>query len=211
MGSGFKAFTAASVLTAADLNNYCQTQSVMYFSSTGARDVGITGPVDGMVAYIGSNDVNEGLYTYNGTAWRKGPGWNAPWGVVGVGTATADNTPSAVSQTSIGLETGALTLFSNRRYEINYTCTVLAFTAPTQTMTFELWNASAKVVSLCSQGVTGSQYFVVSGVAYATVSASSPTWTVRCLASGGGGLTIQHSVSPGWLTVKDIGPSGVPA
>ena len=100
MGSGFKAFTAASVLTAADLNNFCQNQSVMYFSSTGSRDVAITAPVDGMTAYIGSNDANEGLYTYNGTAWRQGPGWNAPWGVVGVGTATGDNIPSAVSQTS---------------------------------------------------------------------------------------------------------------
>ena len=75
MGSGFKTFTAASVLTAADLNNYCQNQSVMYFATTAARDAAITSPLDGMVAYVGSNDSSEGLYTYNGTSWRKGPGW----------------------------------------------------------------------------------------------------------------------------------------
>ncbi len=83
MGSGYKNFTAASVLTAADLNNYCQSQSVMYFASTAARDAAITSPVAGMVAFIDSGDANEGLYVYHGATggWRKGPGWNAPWGV----------------------------------------------------------------------------------------------------------------------------------
>jgi len=67
MGSGFKNFTA-TVLTASDVNNYLMEQSVMSFASTGARDVQVTAPEDGMVAYIRSNDSSEGLYTYNGTA-----------------------------------------------------------------------------------------------------------------------------------------------
>ena len=79
MGSGYKVFTSGSVLTASDLNNYCQEQTVMYFATTAARDTAITAPEDGMVVYVGSNDASEGLYTYNGTSWRKGPGWNAPW------------------------------------------------------------------------------------------------------------------------------------
>ncbi len=44
MGSGFKTFTAASVLTASDVNNYLMEQSVMSFVSSGARDVQITAP-----------------------------------------------------------------------------------------------------------------------------------------------------------------------
>jgi hypothetical protein len=72
MGSGFKTFTAASVLTAADLNNFCQSQSVMYFATTAARDTAITSPVDGMVAYIGADDC---LYLYETisavSAWRR--------------------------------------------------------------------------------------------------------------------------------------------
>jgi hypothetical protein len=81
MGSGFKTFTATSVLTAADLNNYCQSQSVMYFASTTARDAAITSPVAGMVAYVGSGDRTEGLYTYTNGAWREAripvPGFSA--------------------------------------------------------------------------------------------------------------------------------------
>ena len=69
MGSGFKNFTAASVLTASDVNNYLMEQSVMSFASTGARDTQIISPEDGMVAYIGSNDSSEGIYSWNGTKW----------------------------------------------------------------------------------------------------------------------------------------------
>jgi len=58
MGSGYKPFTAASVLTSADMNNYLMEQSVMFFATTAARDAAITAPEDGMVAYIGSNDAN---------------------------------------------------------------------------------------------------------------------------------------------------------
>jgi hypothetical protein len=91
MGSGFKSFTAGAVLTASDMNNYLMEQSIMYFATEAARDAALTAE-DGMVVYIGSNDENEGLYTYNGTSWRKGPGWNAPWGQVatssGVGNVT---------------------------------------------------------------------------------------------------------------------------
>ena len=69
MGSGFKTFTAGSVLTASDVNNYLMEQSVMVFASTAARDSAITAPEAGMVAYINSNDANEGLWVYTGSAW----------------------------------------------------------------------------------------------------------------------------------------------
>ena len=106
MGSGFKNFTA-SVLTASDVNNYLMEQSVMSFASTGARDVQVTAPEDGMVAYIRSNDADEGLYTYNGTAWRKGPGWNAPWGLLAKDKKTNNSVTSATHST---LQDGTNTL-----------------------------------------------------------------------------------------------------
>ncbi len=107
MGSGFKSFTAASVLTAADVNDFLMEQSVMSFASTGARDVQVTAPEDGMVAYIRSNDSSEGLYTYNGTAWRKGPGWNAPWGLLAKDKKTNNSVTSATHST---LQDGTNTL-----------------------------------------------------------------------------------------------------
>jgi len=101
MGSGFKSFTAGSVLTASDVNNYLMEQSIMYFATTAARDTAITSAEDGMVAYIGSNDANEGLYTYHGSSWRKGPGWNAPWGVAGRALITS-STASTAATTVVG-------------------------------------------------------------------------------------------------------------
>lgn len=80
MGSGFKTFTA-TVLTASDVNNYLMEQSVMSFASTGARDVSITAPEEGMVAYLNTGDRTEGLYTYTNSAWREAripvPGFKA--------------------------------------------------------------------------------------------------------------------------------------
>ena len=120
MGSGYKPFTAASVLTSADMNNYLMEQSVMFFATIAARDAAITAPEDGMVAYIGSNDANEGLYTYNGTSWRKGPGWNAPWGFLarsaGVGNVTT-GTHTTMQDGSVPMTLTATTV-TNRRYRI---------------------------------------------------------------------------------------------
>lgn len=112
MGSGYKQFTA-TVLTAADLNNYCQSQSVMYFTSTANRDFYITSPQDGMTCYIGSNDVNEGLYTYNGTSWRKGPGWNAPWGYVGYTEVTTNQ-----SANNANILSSTISVVNRRRYQL---------------------------------------------------------------------------------------------
>lgn len=120
MGSGFKNFTA-TVLTSSDINNYLMEQSVMSFASTGARDVAVTAPEDGMVAYIRSNDSSEGLYTYNGTSWRRGPGWNAPWGLLAKAKFTNTSTTSA-THTTLQDGTNNLTVtattVTNRVYRI---------------------------------------------------------------------------------------------
>ena len=122
MGSGFKTFTAASVLTAADLNNFCQTQSVMYFATTAARDAAITSPVVGMTAYVGTGaSSSDGLYTYNGTAWRKGPGWNAPWGLLAKAKFTNNSVTSATHSTlqdGTNNLTVTATTVTNRCYKI---------------------------------------------------------------------------------------------
>jgi|688.fasta_scaffold73261_4 hypothetical protein len=120
MGSGFKNFTA-TVLTASDVNNFLMEQSVMSFVSNGARDVAITAPEDGMVAYIRSNDSSEGLYTYNGTSWRKGPGWNAPWGLLAKDKKT-NNSVTSANHTTLQDGTNTLTVtattVTNRCYKI---------------------------------------------------------------------------------------------
>ena len=121
MGSGFRTFAASEVLTGSNVQNFLMEQAVMSFASTGARDVAITAPEAGMVAYIRSNDSSEGLYTYNGTSWRKGPGWNAPWGLLAKDKETNNSVTSSTHST---LQDGTNTLtvtattVTNRCYRI---------------------------------------------------------------------------------------------
>jgi ABC-type Na+ efflux pump permease subunit len=65
-GAGRKTFTSGSVLSAADVQNYLQDQSVMVFATTTARTSAIASPTEGMVTYIQTNDQ---MQIYNGSYW----------------------------------------------------------------------------------------------------------------------------------------------
>ena len=156
MGSGFKNFTAASVLTASDVNNYLMEQSVMSFVSTGSRDVSVTAPEDGMVAYIGSNDANEGLYTYNGTSWRKGPGWNAPWGWMASVTQSAGVVTTSGTTEITVTSTASFSSIANRRYLFTVSTSCYDDVASASQFTFRLRNGSLTGTSLMAQVVSTS-------------------------------------------------------
>ena len=85
MGSGFKTFTAGSVLTASDVNNYLMEQSVMVFSSSAARSSAISSPEVGMTTYLTDTGSLEVYYGAT-TGWRKP--WAMPWGVLGSQVST---------------------------------------------------------------------------------------------------------------------------
>jgi hypothetical protein len=124
MGSGFTTFTAGNVLTASEVNNYLMEQSVMVFATTGARDSAITAPEAGMTAYINSGDSSEGLYSYTGTTWNKGPGWNAPWGLLSKAVLTTSNVTSAThttQQDGSAPITLTATTITNRIYRVTST------------------------------------------------------------------------------------------
>jgi hypothetical protein len=209
MGSGFKSFTAGAVLTASDMNNYLMEQSVMYFATTTARDTAITAPEDGMVVYIGSNDANEGLYTYQGAAWRKGPGWNAPWGhVVSLYTGTGGTpTSSELVQSSLA----STTFFANRRYR---------------------WTASASYVGqvggdlfqaiMRSNNTAGAAWSQCNFTIHPTSAKGSFSFSVQfqpgavtmtpvlsiARVSGSGLANLELGISQ---IIEDIGPAGAPA
>jgi hypothetical protein len=67
-GLGFKTFTTGEVLTAADVNGYLNSQTVMVFADTAARSAAITSPQEGMFSYL--KDTNVTQY-YTGSAWAN--------------------------------------------------------------------------------------------------------------------------------------------
>ena len=92
-GAGRKVFTAGDVLTASQVQDYLQDQSVMVFAGTAARSSAISSPSEGMVSVqIDTDD----LTYYNGSAWTPGLSFGAwkTWaptisGLTAAGTHTA--------------------------------------------------------------------------------------------------------------------------
>lgn len=68
-GSGRKVFANGNTLSASDVQNYLQDQSVMYFANTAARTSAIGSPTTGMVSYVG--DTPPQVQTYTGSAWQN--------------------------------------------------------------------------------------------------------------------------------------------
>lgn len=211
MGSGFKNFTAASVLTASDVNNYLMEQSVMSFASTGARDVAVTAPEDGMVAYIRSNDSSAGLYTHNGTSWRKGPGWNAPWGFV---QYTQRTTAIAVKFGNI-LTGNTISVVNGRRYRIHaqiqaFQSTVINDVAQLQIV------IGGSVVSGTRVTATIANFSAFGGSVHAYYTATATNSALACdlyndAIVGAGTHTFDaETTRPIFIAVEDIGPSGAP-
>ena len=65
-GLGFKTFVSGEVLTAAEVNGYLNSQTVMVFADAAARTAAITSPQEGMISYL--KDTNATQY-YSGSAW----------------------------------------------------------------------------------------------------------------------------------------------
>ena len=207
MGSGFKNFTA-SVLTASDVNNYLMEQTVMSFASTGARDVAVTAPEDGMVAYIRSNDSSEGLYTYNGTSWRKGPGWNAPWGVQLWASDTV-NTRDFTTAAVITNITGSVNVVANRYYRCAFTCRFLNTTVGAVN-TFNIRQGGSSIFAGIANNYSNINDQSISVVAiHKATSTATVTFDVTG-AAGSGTLKIYGGNSTTQLVVEDIGPHGAP-
>lgn len=206
-GGGYKTFTAGSILTAADVNSYLADQSCMYFATTTARDAAITAPSDGMLCYIGSNDASEGLYTYNGTSWRKGPGWNAPWGYLTTisGSAVSTVLRAGASSAAVDFVSGSYTHVNNRRVRV----TAMA-DATWTTGTNSRWEIKQGSTGLAysDQQYTGN-FNGVTLVGVTTTDGTSQTY--KCTWTPGGSVsavTVQGIVPAIWI--EDIGPSGAP-
>lgn len=93
MAEGYLDFTAGAMLTAAQLEEYCELQGIMRFASAAARDTALNlVKTEGMFAFL--KDTNC-LTVYTGSAWSTlGPGhgalsaWNPVWTQSGAVTKT---------------------------------------------------------------------------------------------------------------------------
>lgn len=189
-------------------------QTVRVFASTTARDTAITSPTAGMICYINSDNSSEGLYTYAGATggWTKGPGWNAPWGVV----ATVQTTTSQGSITTRVAATGMTTTntyIANRTLRITVQTPKLSSSVANDRAEVFLMNGATTLSSTTSFSPTASTGNSCSLVYYDTTTAGSRTYSLEISRSSGTGnvTTNAAATNPFQLIIEDIGPAGAPA
>ena len=171
----------------------------MIFDTEAARDAAITSPEAGMTAYINSGDSSEGLYSYTGTTWNKGPRWNAPWGIQAI---TSDTTTATITAAT-NYNTTAFTALANRYYEISFMGRMIS--ASGNTISLYDTTAAADIQQWFSGSTTD---FTVALKVVKTFSAGSRSIAVRV--SSNVTTNVTSSTRPQQLIIKDIGPSGAP-
>jgi hypothetical protein len=67
-GAGRRTFVPGEILTANQVNNYLQDQTVMVFDDAAARTTAIPSPTEGMVTYL--SDINY-ISVWDGTQWVR--------------------------------------------------------------------------------------------------------------------------------------------
>lgn len=210
MGSGFQTFGAGNVLTASEVNNYLMEQSVMVFATTAARDSAITAPEAGMTAYINSGDSSEGLYVYTGTTWNKGPGWNAPWGIL---TSTHVSTHVQINAghtaETVVMSSTAVTIVANRTIKITasyaYSCSAAGVTA-NQRIRRGTTTAGTQVGLAYSPGLLLAN--AEAGATMVAIDTTNSGSVQYCMTAS---YSSNHvDLTPTTIIVEDIGPSGAP-
>lgn len=207
-GAGYKDFTVGQILTSNEIDTYLMQQSTMVFASTTARDAAITSPSDGMMCYVNSNDANEGLYSYNGTAWRKGPGWNAPWGYLTTlsGSAISTVLRSGSAATSVDLVSSTYTHVNNRRVRITAQGNLAWTTAVNSAFRIQQGSTTYAYVDM---GATATfQGAVLVGAT--TTDGTSQTYKFTALFGASNSAVTVSAIVPS-VVLEDMGPSGAPA
>jgi len=67
-GAGRRTFIAGEKLTANQVNNFLQDQTVMRFANDAARTTAIPSPSEGMVTYL---DSEKEMFLYDGADWNR--------------------------------------------------------------------------------------------------------------------------------------------
>jgi len=206
-GSGWRTFTAGAVLTAAQIQNYLQDQSVQVYASASARTAALgTAVATGMVSYRTDGTVVE---YYNGTSW------------VGFADLTKDQTlqnktllsPLETITVSATAATGTVNFDINTQAILYYTTNASAnFTLnvrASSTVSLNTYMATGESVTIVFMNTNGATAYYptvyqidgsavtpkwVSGVAPAAGNASAiDSYTVTIIKTGSAAFTVLAS------------------
>lgn len=186
---GFKTFAAGDILTASDTQSYLMNQSVMYFSTAGARNSAITSPITGMVALIGTGGQ---LTYYNGSAWV-----DLAWGttvaytptVTGITSYTATGTYTRIGNVVIANVNVSLTSAATGAIEVSLPVALSSATRFTGSGHGNCAGTTYLFYAVASSG-NARHYALNASGSYASVALTSPT--VPATWASGNTLVMQY-------------------
>ncbi len=111
-GAGWKDFVPGEVLSAANVQDYLQDQSVMVFASAAARTSALASPSEGMVSYLKDTDTVERF---------DGSSWVVPFSVAngGTGATTVAGARTNLQLTSTVLATYFVQMTATQSFTTN--------------------------------------------------------------------------------------------
>ena len=176
MAGGYKLWSTGEVVTATNLQNYIQNQTVMVFASTTARDTALSGVLaEGMYCYI----TGTGGFYYNGSAWIAQV---TPSSTTTFTNKTLNLTPTAGTSSTAGILNVGTNNFSDTGLLATFQSSLAGYNQVTVQNTSNNAAASAEFVAYNDSG-TATTNFTALGI-----NSSGYTGTGALNAAGAGFL-----------------------
>ena len=207
----YTTLVAGTTITAAWANTNVRDQTIGAFASTGARDSAITSPVAGMVQYLTTNLVTEGLTTRNSAGQWRLP-WNMPWGFIGEASRTSAQSGITTAITDVTSLSVAFTAVANRVYLVTGGALLEKATNAGSGLLYLTTGGNVVVRNLVDQKMGIADIHSVSWAVHVTgTAAGATTFKLRAQSGVATSLTIRGDAITTLMAVYDVGPNGAPA
>lgn len=177
--AGFRDFTAGEKLTAAQVDDYLMTQTLMTFANAAARDAAITSPSEGMHAFL--KDTNL-LTLHNGNAWVTITPVSA--------TVVTEQTTTSTSYTALATAGPAVTVNTDTKALVTVSALYYQTTGGLGSVSFAVSGATTVAASDNYRLISSSTTFGI---------VSSFTYEITGLTAGANTFTMQYKTSANTL------------
>lgn len=206
-GAGWKDFVPGQVLSAANVQDYLQDQSVMVFASAAARTSALASPSEGMVSYLKNSNLVE---VHDGSAWKQLGATTG--GVLKVVSASSTTSTTTTSTTFVSAGLTATITPSSSSSKILILChtNAAAFNGST-TGTFTLFRGTVSGTNLGNgnNGMATQTYqSVISTISLSYLDSpattSAQTYTLGMRAAGAVTVEAQNSSAKASMTLIEV-------
>lgn len=210
---GYTTITTGTVI-ASSWGNEVRDQLVTPFATSATRDATITlgNRQNGQVAAITAADTTHGLTVWNGASWTRP--WNMPWGLVGSGTATANQSITSTTSsdvTNVALSSAQYT--ATRYYQAHISLYLVQNIGTAVTTEFYLTKGDNTIIeTLPRMSIAATDNRVYATSALFTTSTVNQVIKLRYRQSGANSVAVQAASADNCqLVILDVGPAGAPA